>query len=401
MAVEESAQVSEAQIAVHWREEEYYLPPARFIGQANAAIRRSASGSSRTFPRVLQGVRRAADWDSTGTRRSTRANPPFWKWFVGGRLNACFNCVDRHLDDERGNKAALIWVPEPEERGDAGDHLPRSCTSGSTSSPRCSEDFCGVQAGDPGHVPHADGPRAAGGDARVRPARRRRTPRSSAASRRRVRRPHGRLGSNVLVTMDGYYRNGELIDHKAKADEAMRGPRGRGRDRQGARLAAAPGSTRRVPDGRRARLLVDELLEELPGRPVVEPVLDASEAPLFLMYTSGTTGEPKGCQHTTAGYLAYVADVELLQLPPARTPTGAPPTSAGSPATATSSTARSALGDDQVMYEGVPDLPRPGPPVARSPSARRDDLPHGADDDPHAAKLGPDEPANTTTTSST
>jgi hypothetical protein len=41
------------------------------------------------------------------------SNPPFWKWFVGGRLNACYNCVDRHLDRYR-NKAALLFVPEPE-----------------------------------------------------------------------------------------------------------------------------------------------------------------------------------------------------------------------------------------------------------------------------------------------
>src|SRR2546430_17284956 len=42
------------------------------------------------------------------------SNPPFWKWFVGGRLNACVNCVDRHLET-RADQAALIWVPEPED----------------------------------------------------------------------------------------------------------------------------------------------------------------------------------------------------------------------------------------------------------------------------------------------
>ncbi len=41
------------------------------------------------------------------------SDPPFWKWFLGGRLNASFNCIDRHLPNYR-NKAALIYVPEPE-----------------------------------------------------------------------------------------------------------------------------------------------------------------------------------------------------------------------------------------------------------------------------------------------
>ena len=61
-------------------------------------------------------------WDRKWDTILDTSNPPFWKWWVGGRLNACVNCVDRHLES-RGGKNALIWVPEPEEEADAGDHL--------------------------------------------------------------------------------------------------------------------------------------------------------------------------------------------------------------------------------------------------------------------------------------
>ena len=116
-------------------------------------------------------------------------------------------------------------------------------------------------------------------------------------------------GSRILVTMDGYYRNGELIDHKVKADEAVAAARKElglevdkvlvWRRHPGQYASASP-----MVEGR--DFFVDELLAGLP-RPDVEPVSMPAEAPLFLMYTSGTTGRPKGCQHSTGGYLAYVA----------------------------------------------------------------------------------------------
>ena len=115
-------------------------------------------------------------------------------------------------------------------------------------------------------------------------------------------------GSAILVTMDGYYRNGELIDHKAKADEAVEKARELGheidkvlvwRRHPGQYASKSP-----MVEGR--DFFVDELLKEYRGR-TVEPVSMPAEAPLFLMYTSGTTAQPKGCQHSTGGYLAYVA----------------------------------------------------------------------------------------------
>src|SRR5512147_2109316 len=106
--------LSEAQIAVHWREEEYYYPPAKFIGQANTSDPAVfARFSEAHFPECFKEYADLLDWDAYWHTTLDTSNPPFWKWFVGGRLNACYNCVDRHLATAR-NKAALIWVPEPE-----------------------------------------------------------------------------------------------------------------------------------------------------------------------------------------------------------------------------------------------------------------------------------------------
>src|SRR6266496_2455198 len=114
MTDEQEPQVSESRIAVHWREEEYYQPPDSFIEQANGADPAILERfSEEHFPDCFTEYAEMLDWDRRWDTVLDTSNPPFWKWFVGGRLNASYNCVDRHLKDDR-NKAALIWVPELE-----------------------------------------------------------------------------------------------------------------------------------------------------------------------------------------------------------------------------------------------------------------------------------------------
>jgi acetyl-CoA synthetase len=107
--------------------------------------------------------------------------------------------------------------------------------------------------------------------------------------------------------MDGYYRNGELIDHKVKADEAIEAAKKEGAEVEKVLVwRRQPGeyaSESEMVEGR--DFFVDDLLEDYRGKKV-DPVSMPAEAPLFLMYTSGTTGQPKGCQHSTGGYLSYV-----------------------------------------------------------------------------------------------
>ena len=302
----EEREVSEAQIAVHWREEEYYQPSAKFIAQANAADPAIFERfREENFPDCFKEYADLLDWDQYWHTTLDTSDPPFWKWFVGGRLNACYNCVDRHLASSR-NRAALIWVPEPEtEQTQAITY--QELYKRVNEFAALLRGFCDVAVGDrvTFHLPmvpelpvsmlacarlgvvHSE---VFGGF-------------SGAACGGRI----ADSGSRVLVTMDGYYRNGELIDHKAKADEAIAAAA-----EQGATVDKVlvwrrhPGeyaSKSAMVEGR--DFFIDELMADFRGR-VVDPVSMPAEAPLFLMYTSGTTGRPKGCQHSTGGYLSYV-----------------------------------------------------------------------------------------------
>ena len=354
---------SEAQIAVHWREEEYIEPPKSFVQQANAADPDILDRfKEENFPDCFKEYADLLTWDAEWDTMLDTSNPPFWKWFVGGRLNACYNCVDRHLAASR-NKAAFIWVPEPESEDTKAityQELYRRVNEFAA----LLRDFCGVQIGDrvTFHLPmvpelpvsmlacarlgviHSE---VFGGF-------------SGAACGDRI----ADSGSHILVTMDGYYRNGELIDHKAKADEAVATAQGLGFEVDKVlvwrRHAGRYASKSPMIAGR--DFFIDELLNDY-HRKLVEPVSMPAEAPLFLMYTSGTTARPKGCQHSTGGYLAYVAGTSKYyqDIHPEDTYwcfadigwiTGHSYIVYGP----------LALGTTSVMYEGVPVYPDPGRP---------------------------------------
>ena len=304
---EEKTEISEAQIAAHWKEEELIQPSARFIAQANMADPEVFQRFSQDkFPEYFREYADLLSWDKYWHTTLDSSNPPFFKWFVGGRLNASYNCVDRHLPESR-NKAAFIWVSEQEDEDDR-------VVTYQDLYVRVNEfaallrDFAGVKEGDriTFHMPMVP-----------------ELPVSMLACAR-LGVIHSQVfggfsgpacgdrivdsESHVLVTMDSYRRNGELLDHKVKADEAVAQAEKGGvkvdkvlvwRRYQDKYSSPTP-----MVEGR--DFFVDDLLKEYRGKRI-EPVSMPAEAPLFLMYTSGTTAKPKGCQHSTGGYLAYVA----------------------------------------------------------------------------------------------
>ena len=303
----ESVEVSEAQIASHWREEEVIEPRPGFISQANMAdpsvLSRFSMGN---FPEYFREYADLLSWDKYWHTTLDTSNPPFWKWFAGGKLNASYNCVDRHLAEAR-NKAAFIWVSEDENEADRvityQDLYVRVNEFAALL-----QDFCGLKAGDrvTFHMPMApELPVAMLACARLGVVHSQVFGgfSGSACGDRIVD-----SGSRVLVTMDSYYRNGALLDHKVKADEAVAQAEKSGVEVDKVlvwqRFPGRYSSPTPMVDGR--DYLVNEVLADYRGRRI-DPVSLPAEAPLFLMYTSGTTARPKGCQHSTGGYLSYVA----------------------------------------------------------------------------------------------
>jgi acetyl-CoA synthetase len=300
-------ETSEALIAVHWKEEGYYQPPASFIAQANAsdpAIREQFTEDK--YPDCFTAYADLLTWFKPWDTVLDTSNAPFWKWFVGGELNASYNCVDRHLAD-KANKAALIWIPEPESEPHVAITY-RDLYNRVNEFAALLRDFAGLKKGDRVtlHMPMVpELPVAMLACARLGVIHSQVFAGfSGTAAGHRI----ADSGSNVLITMDGYYRSGDLLDHKVKADEAVEAAAKEGQEVDkvlvfqrypGKYSAATP-----MVEGR--DFFVDELLTQYRGAKV-EPVAVKAEDPLFLMYTSGTTGRPKGCQHSTGGYLSYVA----------------------------------------------------------------------------------------------
>lgn len=334
---------------------EYQRPSPAFVGQANATDP-TIYDQFNDFPGGFEEYAELLSWDSYWHKPFDGSDPPFFEWFPGGTLNASVNCIDRHLE-VRSNQTALLWEGESgEERHRiAYQDLYREVNelaSGLRDVGVDEDDIVTL------HLP-------------MLPA----LPITMLACAR-LGAPHSQVfagfsaealatriddaESDVIVTVDGYYRRGEFLHHKHKADEAIEMA---DTDVDTVLVWTRHGPDQLHPDATitdECDEFVENLLEDHHGAEI-EPIERKANDTLFLMYTSGTTGKPKGCAHRTGGYLAWVAGTsrDVLDIKPEDTYWCA--------ADIGWITGHSyivygplALGTTSVMREGAPDTPHKG-----------------------------------------
>jgi acetyl-CoA synthetase len=225
-------------------------------------------------------------------------DPPHHKWFIGGKLNASYNCLDRHLA-EHGDRVAYHWEGEPGEK--------RSLTYRDLYEETCklanSLKKLGIKKGDPvaiylPMVPEL--PIAMLACARIG------APHSvvfGGFSSESLKDRINDAECKVLITADGGYRRGQVVPLKVNADEAVS-------DCPSIEKVVVVKRTEEdinFDDGR--DLWYHELIKDEPAE--CEPeVLDAEDI-LYILYTSGTTGKPKGIVHTTGGYMTGVSSTHF------------------------------------------------------------------------------------------
>ena len=342
----------DGQLEARLEAQDVFEPSDAFVSQANVSDPEVYERFDAEWPHCWEEAADLLTWDSPYDQVLDDSDPPFFEWFTGGELNASANCLDRHLD-ERGDEAAIEWVGEPVDEANRTYTYEELHQEVNEFAAALREQ--GVEADDvvTMYMPMIpELPVAMLACARIG------APHSvvfAGFSAEALATRMNAADSEYLITCDGYYRRGDPLDHLAKANEGLAdvdhdtttvvvdrlGPNG---DDFGHDLGAAQHD-------------YGDLVEAHAGA-TVDPVTRDAEDMLFLMYTSGTTGQPKGVKHTTGGYLSWVSwtSQAVLDVKPEDTYFCA--------ADIGWITGHSyivygplALGTTTMMYEGTPDYP--------------------------------------------
>ncbi|MBU0470191.1 MAG: acetate--CoA ligase [Nanoarchaeota archaeon] len=229
-------------------------------------------------------------WDKKWTK-TYHEKHPYFQWFIGGKLNASYNCLDRHLKDKK-NKAAIIWEPEsPEEKNRVLTY--HDLYSEVNKLANVLKNL-GVKKGEvvgiylpmipEGQIAMLACSRIGAIHCVV----------FSAFSAESLKYRLKETRTKILITADGYYRKGEILNLKAKADEAVKKTKVK-------KIIVVKRTGIKINWKKERDFWWHDLTEKADS--YCRPKIMDSEDTLFILYTSGTTGKPKGIIHTTGGYL--------------------------------------------------------------------------------------------------
>lgn len=273
-----------------------FPPSADFVAQANANDPHLYEKAARDPQGFWAGYAEELDWFKKW-EEVLEWDPPHAKWFVGGKINLCVNCVDRHALGARRNKPAIIFEGEPGDSRVLTYHdlyVEVNRFAGALKK-------LGVNKGDRvaiymPMVPEL--PIALLACARIG------APHSvvfGGFSAESLRERINDCGAKVLITADGGWRRGNVVPLKQIADEALEGTPTIERVVVLERVGEAH---LRINMNAGRDLWWSDVVNEAPSE--CPPEAMDSEDTLFILYTSGSTGKPKGIQHTSAGYLVGV-----------------------------------------------------------------------------------------------
>ncbi len=283
--------MSEETLSNLLHEERRFEPPADLA--ANANVKADAyDEAEQDYVAFWEKAAERLTWDTKWDRALDWDNPPFAKWYVGGKLNAAYNCVDRHVEAGNGDRIAYHWVGEPED--DTRDITYAELKDMVCQAANALVDL-GVKTGDRVAIYMPMIPETV---VAMLACARLGAPHtvvfggfSSTALRDRVQDCDAR----IVITSDGGYRRGAPAALKPAVDEALE----ECPDVRHVLVVRRTGQDVDWNDGRDVwwHDAVDGASKEH------TPEAFDAEHPLYVMYTSGTTGKPKGILHTTGGYL--------------------------------------------------------------------------------------------------